>query len=51
MVTLDSSRITTASLNQDYSFDYIYSGLRVRVPDREFIAELMVDTFGEDYWR
>lgn len=51
MMTLDSSRITTASLNQDYSFDYIYSGLRVRVPDREFIAELMVDTFGEDYWR
>lgn len=51
MMNLDRDDITTASLNQDYSFDYFYSGLRVRVPDREFIAELMVNTFGEDYWR
>ncbi|MEM9952120.1 MAG: LCP family protein [Chloroflexota bacterium] len=51
MLALDLENITTASLNQDYSFDYVYAGNRVRVPDREFIADLLVETFGEDYWR
>lgn len=51
MMTLDVENITTASLNQDYSFDYVYAGSRIRVPDREFIAELLTNTFGEDYWR
>ncbi|MGJ3238744.1 MAG: LCP family protein [Anaerolineae bacterium] len=51
MLALDIEDITTASLNQDYSFDYFYAGSRVRVPDREYIAELLVNTFGEDYWR
>ncbi|MGB7338810.1 MAG: LCP family protein [Phototrophicaceae bacterium] len=51
MMTLDVENITTASLNQDYSFDYVYAGSRIRVPDREYIAELLINTFGEDYWR
>lgn len=51
IMNLDFENIETASLNQEYSFDYVYAGQRVRVPDREFIAELLVETFGEDYWR
>lgn len=51
MMTLDFEDISTASLNLDYSFDYVYAGNRIRVPDREFIVELLVETFGEDYWR
>lgn len=51
MMTLDVDDISTASLNLDYSFDYVYAGNRIRVPDREFIVELLVETFGEDYWR
>ena len=51
MMTLDMENVTTSSLNLEYSFDYVYRGNRIRVPDREYIAELLVDTFGEDYWR
>lgn len=51
MMTLDFEDVATASLNLDYSFDYVYAGNRIRVPDREFIVELLVETFGEDYWR
>lgn len=51
MIDLDVEDISTASLNLDYSFDYVYAGNRVRVPDREYIAELLTTTFGEDYWR
>lgn len=51
MIDIEIDNISTASLNEDYSFDYVYAGSRVRVPDREYIAELLTTTFGEDYWR
>jgi len=51
MMNLDLENITTASLDLDYSFDYVAGGERVRVPDRELIVELLIATFGEDYWR
>jgi hypothetical protein len=51
MVQLDSDDITTGSLNEQFSFPYNYRGERVRVPDREVLSQLLVDTFGEDYWR
>jgi LCP family protein required for cell wall assembly len=51
MVQLDSEDITTGSLNEQFSFPYNYRGERVRVPDREVLSQLLVDTFGEDYWR
>ena len=51
LVELDSEDITTGSLNEQYSFVYNYRGERVRVPDRELLPQLLVDTFGEEYWR
>jgi polyisoprenyl-teichoic acid--peptidoglycan teichoic acid transferase len=51
MVQLDSADIITGSLNEQYSFVYSYRGERVRVPDRELLSQLLVSTFGEEYWR
>ncbi|MDQ7027996.1 MAG: LCP family protein [Anaerolineae bacterium] len=51
MVRLDAEDITSGSLNEQYSFTYRYRGERVRVPDRELLSQLLVETFGEEYWR
>jgi polyisoprenyl-teichoic acid--peptidoglycan teichoic acid transferase len=51
MLQGDAPEINTGSLNLDYSFNYYYRGNRVRIPDRELLVQLLVDTFGEDYWR
>jgi LCP family protein required for cell wall assembly len=51
MMLLGSDEIVTGSLNEQYSFDYVYAGERVRVPDRELLALLLTDIFGEDYWQ
>jgi polyisoprenyl-teichoic acid--peptidoglycan teichoic acid transferase len=41
------------SLNEQYSFEYSGAGSNgiVRVPDRELLPQLLIETFGEDYWR
>lgn len=51
MLQNESLEINTGSLNLDYSFNYYYRGNRVRIPDRENLVELLIETFGEDYWR
>lgn len=51
MVRLDAEDIHSGSLNEQYSFTYRYRGERVRVPDRELLSQLLVETFGENYWR
>lgn len=51
MMTLDRERITTGSINKDYTYSYAYAGERVRVPDREILVDLLTATFGDDYWR
>jgi LCP family protein required for cell wall assembly len=51
MLLLKQDEIVTASLNEQYSFDYLYAGERVRVPDRELLPLLLTDVFGEDYWQ
>lgn len=50
MLSLREDDITTASLNEQFSFNYFYAGETVRVPDRELLSQLLIDTFGEDYW-
>lgn len=51
MLLLSENEILTASLNEQYSFDYVYAGERVRVPDRQLLPLLLEDVFGEDYWQ
>lgn len=51
MTRLNAQEVRTASLNQEYSFGYIFQGRGVRVPDRERLPELLTGVFGEDYWR
>jgi polyisoprenyl-teichoic acid--peptidoglycan teichoic acid transferase len=51
MVVLDSENIITGALNEEYSYNYYYNGERVRVPDRELLATLLTEVFGDEYWR
>lgn len=51
IVQQESLEIKTGSINLDYSYNYFYSGNRVRIPDREQLPDLLTEVFGEDYWR
>lgn len=51
MMRVDQENVVVGSINQDYSFNYTYRGMTVRVPDRERLPQLLVNVFGEDYWR
>jgi len=48
---LNGDDIATGSLNEQYSFTYLYHDQHVRVPDRDLLAQLLTDTFGENYWQ
>jgi anionic cell wall polymer biosynthesis LytR-Cps2A-Psr (LCP) family protein len=49
MMQLSKDDITTASINQQFSFNTSYNGGWVRIPDRAMLAELLAATFGEGY--
>jgi polyisoprenyl-teichoic acid--peptidoglycan teichoic acid transferase len=51
IMELPPNSLYMGSMNTDYSFTYIYRGAQVQVPDRNTMSELLVATFGEDYWR
>lgn len=52
MATLEipAENITTGSLDERYSYDFVSNGETVRVPDRQALVELLISVFGENYW-
>jgi LCP family protein required for cell wall assembly len=48
---LDDNSFVRGSLDEDYSFSYVYQGSRIRVPDRNLLGNLLTTTFGYEYWR
>lgn len=51
MLELNANDIYSGVLDEDYSFNYTFQGETVRVPDRVLLGQLLIDIFGEDYWR
>lgn len=49
MLRIQPEKITTGSLNEEYSFNYSTREGTVRVPDREKLVDLMVAVFGHYY--
>lgn len=53
VVEFNTENFAYGSLNEQYSFEYSGAGTDgiVRVPDRELLPQLLIETFGEEYWR
>jgi polyisoprenyl-teichoic acid--peptidoglycan teichoic acid transferase len=52
LVMLESKpSVVTGGINTSNSFEYNTPNGVVRIPDREKLAQLLVDTFGSDYWK
>lgn len=51
VMQLGDDALATGAINESYSFDYSYQGQRVRVPDRALLTDLLIMTFGAEYWR